>query len=122
MQATLMCPPVIVAIYRHNTACTLDYIECREVYSPLQEFVAQYGRMVVLFEDLQYFDSASCRLLSALTTALPSDVLVVATYRPSGSHVAAVEGESRHGGAAVGSSASNFPAVLQACPSSYVRG
>jgi hypothetical protein len=86
----------------------------KELYFPLQEFVALYGRMVVLFEDLQYFDSASCRLLSALTAALPSDVLVIATYRPSSSHVAAAESDSRHGGGAASSSASNFPAVLQA--------
>lgn len=74
-----------------------------------------------LFEDLQYFDSASCRLLSALTAALPSDVLVIATYRPSSSHVAVAESDSRHGGGAGSSSASNFPAVLQACSTAMSR-
>lgn len=96
-------------------------IACHRAVLPLQEFVALYGRMVILFEDLQYFDSASCRLLSALTAALPSDVLVVATYRPSSSHVAAAESDSRHGSGAASSSASNFPAVLQARPLTISR-
>lgn len=74
--------------------------------------MALYGRIVVLFEDLQHFDSASCRLLSALTAALPDDMLAVATYRPSGSHTAAAENDSHHGGVAAAAS-SDFPKVLQ---------
>lgn len=85
----------------------------RQLDSPLQEFVALYGRIVVLFEDLQHVDSASCRLLSALTAALPEDLLTIATYRPAGAHAAAAaENDNLHGGSNFAANG-DFPAVLQ---------
>ncbi len=47
-----------------------------------QEFVALYGRVVVVMEDVQHLDSASSALLAALLAAAPRDVLLVASFRP----------------------------------------
>lgn len=48
----------------------------------MQEFVALYGRLVVMVEDVQHMDSASSALLAATLEALPRDVLLVASFRP----------------------------------------
>lgn len=48
----------------------------------LQEFITLYGRLVLMLEDVQHFDSASCRLLASLVEADPGNVLVIATCRP----------------------------------------
>jgi len=76
-----------------------------------QEFVALYGPLVILLEDLQHFDSASCRLLTALVAALPTGLLLVATHRSGGGGGGSVhyDGSSVHYGGGPG----GFPKILQ---------
>lgn len=78
----------------------------------LQEFVAIYGRLVILLEDLQHFDSTSCRLLTALTAGMQTAVLIVATHRSGGSSGGSVHDPGSHHGGGGGASGS-FPKILQ---------
>ena len=82
-----------------------------------------HGRLVLLLEDLSFFDSASYRLLSAAVTAMPADLLVVATLRPDGYPSVPAEGSSVSGAQHGSTGGTALLKVLQVlcCPCNSMR-
>ena len=59
----------------------------------LKEFVAAYGPLAIMLEDLHHFDSISWQFLTTVVENLSEQVLVVTTMRPDDGVLAAA---SRH--------------------------
>jgi len=59
----------------------------------LKEFVAAYGPLAIMLEDLHHFDSISWHFLTTVVENLSEQVLVVTTMRPDDGVLAAA---SRH--------------------------
>ena len=55
----------------------------------LKEFVAAYGPLAIMLEDLHHFDSISWQFLTTVVENLSEQVLVVTTMRPDDGVLAA---------------------------------
>ncbi len=69
------------------------WINCWAYEQVLKEFVAAYGPLAIMLEDLHHFDSISWQFLTTVVENLSEQVLVVTTMRPDDGVLAAA---SRH--------------------------
>lgn len=74
---SLSCAPSQV------TLCSVHLLEGMSGLQVLKEFVAAYGPLAIMLEDLHHFDSISWHFLTTVVENMSHQVMVVATMRPN---------------------------------------